>query len=309
MNPDTLLPDGGVAPIDISSMLIGGTQQVKIDLADQGGWVTNSTLYLNTNCTSLGVSAPATLSGNTISSTNPPPSQLTQSFTFNPVTDNGISFQYDLSAAQTAGTLSIDANGVTPSVGDSAIDPDEFQPTWVPGTSFATSICLVHDGETLPGGAAGCKVFTLTCTIGTGSDATGVNCPASTASNEVLQDIFDGPAFTLDDISTTVNGTPVTFHEGIGFLMASEPWAGGSCQFATGSGFENSTCPQNLLSTFSGPGTFTGKATTTHPNSTFISIAKVPEDLTTITVAGMQAGNWVKTSTPSVTLSSQPPNL
>ncbi|MGB6192012.1 MAG: Ig-like domain repeat protein, partial [Terracidiphilus sp.] len=309
VNPDTLLPNGGVAPIDISSMLIGGQQQVKIDLADQGGWVTNSTLYLNTNCTSLGVSAPATLSGNTISSTNPPASQLTQNFTFNPVTNNGISFQYDLSTAQAAGTLSIDANGVTPSVGDSAIDPGVFQPTWVPGTSFATSVCLVHDGEMLTSGAAGCKVFTLTCTIGTGSDATGVNCPASTAPNEVLQDSFDGPAFTLDDISTTVNGVPVTFHEGIGFLMASEPWAGGSCQFATGSGFENSTCPQNLLSTFSGPGNFTGKATTTHPNSTFISIAKVPEDLTTITVAGMQAGNWVKTSTPQVTLSSQPPNL
>jgi Bacterial Ig-like domain (group 3) len=305
VNPDTLLPAGGVSPIDISSLLVSGQQQVTIDLADQGGWVTSSTLYLNTNCSSGGVSAPATISGNPIS----PTSQLTQNFTFNPLTNTGINFQYDLSTAQTAGTLAIDPNGVTPAVADSAIDPSAFQPTWVPGTSFATSICLIHDGETLPNQAPGCKVFTLTCTIGTGSDASGVNCPASTASNEVLKDIFDGPGFTLDDIPTTVAGVPVTFHEGMGFLMASEPWTGGSCQFATGSGFENSTCPQNLLSTFSGPGVFNNSATTTHPNSTFISIAKVPEDLTTITVTGMKAGNWVNSGSPVVTLSSQPPNL
>ncbi len=305
VDPDTLLPSGGVAPINISSLLVPGGQQVQIALADQGGYVASSTLYLNTNCTSGGVSAPATISGNPISST----SQLTQSFTFNPVTNAGINFQYDLSAAQTAGTLTINPTGVTPSVSDSAIDPADFQPTWVPGTSFATSACLVHDGETLPSGSAGCKVFTLTCTIGTGSDASGVNCPASTAPNEALHDIFDGPAFTLNDISATVNGATVTFHEGIGFLMASEPWTGGSCQFATGSGFENSTCPQNLLSTFSGPGTFDGHATTTHPNSTFISIAGVPEDLTTVTVTGLQPGNWVNSSNPLVTLSSQPPVL
>ena len=309
VNPDTLLPGGGVAPIDISLMLVPGSQQVTIALGDQGGWVTNSTLYLNTNCTSGGVSAPATLSGNTISSDNPPPSQLTQNFTFNPLTDTAINFQYDLSTAQTAETLTIDPNGVTPSVGDSAIDPSDFQPVWVPGTSFATSSCLIHDGEKLPSGSAGCKVFTLTCTIGTGSDATGVNCPSSTAPNEILSDIFDGPAFTLDDIHATVGNASVTFHEGIGFLMASEPWTGGPCKFATGSGFENSTCPQNLLSTFSGPGTFNSKAATTHPNSTFITIAKVPEDLTTVTVAGMQPGNWVKTSTPTITLSSMPPSL
>ena len=108
VNPDTLLPDGGVPPIDISSYLVPGAQQVKIELEDEGYWLASSTIYLNTNCTSAGVSAPATLSGNTISSVNPPASQLTQAFTFNPLTDTAINFQYDLSTAQTAGTLSID---------------------------------------------------------------------------------------------------------------------------------------------------------------------------------------------------------
>src|SRR6202012_1571829 len=60
VDPDTLLPGGGVAPIDISSLLAkNASQQVKIDLQDEGGWLANSTLYLNTNCTVAGVSAPA----------------------------------------------------------------------------------------------------------------------------------------------------------------------------------------------------------------------------------------------------------
>ena len=295
VDPDTLLPAGGVGPIDISSLLTSGSQQVKIDLVDYGGWLASSTLYLNTNCASGGVSAPATISGNTISSANP--TTLNQSFTFNPLANNGISFQYDLTTAQNAGTLSIDPNGPIPSAGDMSLDPTIWQAVWAPGTSFATSNCFVHDGEILADGKTpGCKLYTLTCTIGTGSDAKGINCPVSTDPNEAINDVFDGPAVTLSD------------HQGMGFLMASEPWTGGACEFATGSGFENSTCPQNVLSTFSGPGTFTNNATITHPNSTFITIWGIPEDLTTVTVAGMQPGNWVKTQSPSVTFSAQPPS-
>src|ERR1700740_1623013 len=69
-DPDTLLPGGGVGPIDISAMLTPGvSQQVKIDLEDEGGYLASSTLYLNTNCTVSGVSAPATVTGNPIPST------------------------------------------------------------------------------------------------------------------------------------------------------------------------------------------------------------------------------------------------
>lgn len=306
VDPDTLLPGGGAPPIDISNMLTSGQQQVKVDLVDTGVWLTSSTLYLNTNCTSGGVSAPATITGNPIPSTNPTTQQLNQSFTFNPVANNGINFQYDLSTAQTAGTLSIN-NGVIPSVGDSSLDPTTWQSVWATGTSFATSNCLVHDGETLANGQAGCKLFTLTCTVGTGSNASGVNCPASTVANEAINDNFDGPTFALNDIMTTVNGSQVKFHVGMGFLMASEPWTGGSCQFAQGSGFEEATCPQNVLSTFTGPGLYNSNGITTHPNSTFITIEGVPEDLTSVQVQGMQPGNWVNTSTPTVTFSSQPP--
>lgn len=310
VNPDTLLPAGGVPPIDISTFLAQGNQQVTISLVDEGGFLAGSTLYLNTNCSNSGVSAPATISGNNIPPNNPSPSQLTQTFTFNPVANSQIGFVYNLLPAQSAGTLTIDSQGSIPQVGDSSIDPTQYQPTWAVNTPFASSSCLLHSGETLPNGQPGCKLFTLECNVGTGNTPSGAQCPVSSQSNEVLQDIFDGPAFTLPDITTVVNGQPgPTFHQGMGFLMASEGWEGGPCGFDPLSGLGDVPCPQNLLTSFSGPGTFNSNGSTTHPNSTFLTIAGVPEDLTTVSVANMQPGNWVNTSSPQVSFSSQPPNL
>ena len=82
------IQSGGVSPIDISSYLVASDQpqQLKIDLADQGGYVASSSLYLVTSCTSGGVNGPAMISGNTIPPTNPSNDQLDQDFTFNPVT-------------------------------------------------------------------------------------------------------------------------------------------------------------------------------------------------------------------------------
>ena len=91
--------------------------------------------------------------------------------------------------------------------------------------------------------------------------------------------------------------------------MASEGWTGGPCTFDPASGLQNLPCPHNLLSTFSGPGIYNATGSTSHPNSTFVPVAQVPEDLTTVTVAGQQPGGWINTSTPSITLSSQPPAL
>src|SRR5206468_3147315 len=69
--PDSFVATGGVPPIDISPLLTAGAQQIKIDLVDEGGYVANSSVYLNTNCTIGGVTGPASISGNTIPSTNP----------------------------------------------------------------------------------------------------------------------------------------------------------------------------------------------------------------------------------------------
>ena len=316
---------GGVAPIDISSQLAPGAQAVTINLQDEGGYLTSSSLYLNTNCTQGGVTGPALVAGNTIAST-PTAQQLTQTFAFNQSTSQQVGFVYDLNGAQTENTLIIDSAGSTPQVADLPINPDKFRANFVPNTSFATSVCLIHSGEV--GGPVGgpatqpaCKLFTLECTTGTGSATAGANCPVSTVANEVVQDIFDGPNFSLHDIHTP-NGR--TFHEGIGFLMASEGWgsessvppgtwnwnggSGGPCTFDPAANL-NLPCPQNLLTSFTGPGRYSGSGETTHPNSTFISIAQVPEDHTQVKIEGELPGDWVNSDTVNVTFASEPPNL
>ena len=303
-DPDTFVATGGVPPIDISGSLQSGALKIKIDLVDTGGFLTNSTLYLNTNCSQSGVTGPAQITGNPIPQTDPSPQQLTQNFSFNTTTGQQVQFVYDLSQAQSAGTLAI-TNDTIPGTSDVPVDPATFQSLYGAGTSFATSSCLIHTGE-LYNGTPACKLFTLECTVGTGSTASGAQCPVSSLPNEVLQDVFDGPSFTLSDI-TTPTGT--TFHQGIGFLMASEGWTGGPCTFDPASGLQDLPCPQNLLANFSGPGVYITTSHVSHPNSAFIPVVQVPEDLTTVTVADQQPGGWINASTANVTLSSQPPVL
>ncbi len=305
VDPDTLVATGGVAPISIASLLVAGAQQVQIQLVDEGGYLASSTLVLNTNCTPSGVTGPSQISGNTIPANNPTPAQLDQDFDFDSNTNQEIGFEYDLTAANTADTLTINSNGVNPQVGDSPLDPSTFQTVWAPETSFATSICLVHTGELLPSGQPACKLYTLECTTGTGATASGAECPISTVSNEVIRDAFDGPAFRLNDIHTRDGRV---FHEGLGLLMASEGWTGGPCAFDPAANL-NLPCPQNLLTSFTGPGIFVGSGQTTHPNSTFISVAQVPEDHTTVFVKGEWPDHWIHSRTATLRFFSQPPDL
>ncbi len=302
-DPDNFTGTGGVAPIDVSSSLQAGTVQTQFSLVDTGGFLASSSIYLNTNCTQAGVSGPANITGNPISSTNPTPQQLTQNFSYDQSTNQQVQFTYDLTDAETAGSLSI-TNGTIPNTTDQPIDPSTFQSVWVPNTSFATSSCIVHTGELLPNGSSACKLYTLECQVGTGSGQSGAQCPVSQLANEVFQDVFDGPAFTLPDI-VVPNGP--TFHQGVGLLMAAEPWTGGSCLFDPASGFATALCPQNVLTNFSGPGGYASTGRGTNPNSSFISVAQVPEDLTTVTVTGQQPGGWINTQNPTVSFSSQPP--
>jgi hypothetical protein len=348
-DPDQFVATAGVPPIDISQSLLSGPLQVKIDLQDEGSgpgfYLASSTLYLDTNCTQGGVTGPALVTGNPIPASNPTPAQISQDFSFSSIPNQQIGFTYDLSEAQAASTLTI-ADGTIPQTGDMPLDPAVFQSTYTPQTSFATSVCLVHSGELLPNGQPACKVYTLECKVGTGATASGALCPSSSQNNELFQDAFNGPAFTLSDIATP-NGP--TFHEGIGFLMANEGWTGGPCSFDPAADLQSLPCPQNLLTSFTSgiedsdsiqanarkattstgktaslartaalavpaaisgsSSSYTSSGRTTHPNSTFITVAQVPEDLTTVTVAKQNAGSWINTSTASVTLSSQPPNL
>lgn len=299
-DPDNFVATYGVAPIDISSYLVAGPQQATLELVNLGDYLASSSLYLNTNCTEKGVSGQVNITGNTISNTN-----ITQKYPIDSTSNQEFQFVYDLSKAQ--GTL-VDpiAPATVPYITDIPVDPATFQSALVPNTSFATSSCMVHTGELIKGNAA-CTLYTLQCTSGTSTTPSGAQCPVSSLPNEIFQDVFDGPSFKLPDIATPNNGP--TFHEGVGFLMASEGWTGGPCTFDPASGLQDLSCPQNLLVDFSGPGLYTSSGYTSHPNSTFIPVTGVPEDLTTVTVLNQHPGYWVNTHSPFVTLSSQPPLL
>jgi uncharacterized repeat protein (TIGR01451 family) len=300
-----LAGSGGVPPIDVSSHLWPGAVQAQITTVDTGGYLTSSTLYLVTNCTNEGISGPGNITGNPIPSSNPNGQQLTQNYAFNSTNNLQVQFTYDLSPAKDAGTLSI-PDGSTPSTANTPIDPTTFTTHYLHGTSFATANCLLHDGQLLSGSPA-CNLYTLTCQIGTDPTQKGALCPASQERNEFFQEVFDGPGFTLPDVAGT-NG--LTFHQGVGFLEAVDGWGGGSCVFDSSSSIHNQLCPQNVLTNFSGPGAYRSGGPGQSPNSGFITVAPVPEDLTTITVSPKpQPGNWINKQTAVVNFVSNPPTV
>jgi hypothetical protein len=301
-DPDGLVSSGGVAPIDISSMLTPGPVQAEIKLVDTGGYFASSTLYLVTNCTSNGVVGPGLVTGTPISNSNPTSSQLTQNYSFNSTSNQQVQFSYDLSQAQNSGTLSI-PNGSTPSTADTPLNPANFSTSYLHGTSFATANCLVHTGEMYNGSPA-CKLYTLTCQVGTNPQQSGALCPTSQERNEIFADVFDGPSFTLPDVWGT-NG--LIYHQGVGFLEASEGWDGGSCVFDPASSIAQQLCPQNLLTSFAGPGLYRSSGPGQSPNSSFITVAPVPEDLTIPSVSGQRLGFWINNHNFKVNFLSVPP--
>ena len=303
-NPDNYLTTGGVPPIDVHSYLTSGAVQAQIGLVDTGGYLTSSTLYLVTNCTSNGVAGPGKVTGNPIPQINPNDQQLTQNFSFNSSNNQQVQFTYDLSEAENAGTLSI-IDGTAPTGGDTPLNAATFQSTYLKGTSFATGSCLVHTGE-LYNGAPACKLYTLTCQVGTDPTQKGALCPTSQQRNEIFEDVFDGPSFTLPDVLGT---NFLIYHQGVGFLEAKDGWSGGPCVFDSSSNIANLLCPQNLLTSFSGPGAYKSGARGQSSNSTFITVAPVPEDLTIVTVPGQRLGSWVNSQQLKVNFLSVPPAL
>ena len=293
-DPDTLAATDGVPPIDISSLLSPGNVQATITMEDNGVVFAGSTLYLVTSCTSQGVTGPAQITGNPISQTNPTSSQLSQTFNFNPTSNQNVQFTYNLNEAQNNNNLSI-VNGTSPTTNDLPINPANFSTTYLSGTSFSTASCIIHTGE-LYNGSPGCKMYTLTCQQGTNPEQAGALCPVSKERDEIFQESFDGPAFTLSD------------HQGVGLLEAQDGWEGLSCTFDAASGLSNLLCPQNILTSFSGPGLYNSGGRGINPNSTFISVEPVLEPVTSYVVAGLHPGNWVNTTTTQVNFTVTPPS-
>ena len=301
-DPDTFVTTGGVPAIDVSTYLTAGAVQAQIGLVDTGGYLASSTLYLVTNCTSQGVAGPGKVTGNPIPQSNPNDQQLTQNFAFNSANNQQVQFTYNLSEAEGAGTLSI-TDGTAPTGADTPLNPATFQSTYLQGTSFATGNCLIHTGEQY-NGAPACKLYTLTCQVGTNPAQSGVLCPTSQQRNEIFEDVFDGPSFTLPDVLGT---NFLIYHQGVGFLEAKEGWTGGSCVFDPASSIANQLCPQNLLTSFSGPGAYTSGGRGESSNSTFITVAPVPEDLTIVAVTGQRLGYWINSHSFKVNFLSVPP--
>ena len=304
MDPDNYLAAGGVPPIDVSSYLTAGAVQAQIGLVDTGSYLTSSTLYLVTNCAFNGVAGPGKVTGNPISQSNPTGQQLTQNFSFNSTNNQQVQFTYDLSEAQNAGSLSI-TDGTAPTGTDNPLNAATFQSTYLNGTSFATGSCLIHTGE-LYNGAPACKLYTLTCQVGTNPSQSGALCPTSQQRNEIFEDVFDGPSFSLPDVLGT---NLLIYHQGVGFLEAKDGWSGGPCVFDSNSGIANQLCPQNLLTSFSGPGAYKSSGRGESSNSTFITVAPVPEDLTIVTVPGQRLGYWINSQSTKVNFLSVPPAL
>jgi uncharacterized repeat protein (TIGR01451 family) len=294
VDPDTLVATNGVPAIDISSFFSPGPVQATISLVDTNIVFASSTLYLVTSCTSNGVTGPAQITGNPIPQSNPTSSQLSQSFNFNPATNQNVQFTYNLNESQQNNNLTI-VNGTVPLTNDLPINPTDFSTTYLSGTSFSTASCIIHTGE-LYNGTPGCKMYTLTCQQGTNPDQAGALCPVSKERDEIFQEAFDGPSFTLSD------------HQGVGLLEAQDGWEGLSCSFDPASGLSNLLCPQNILTSFSGPGLYNSGGRGQNPNSTFISVEPVLEPVTSYVVAGLQPGNWVNTPTTQVNFTVTPPS-
>jgi hypothetical protein len=303
-DPDTFVTTGGVPPIDVSSYLTTGAVQAQIGLVDTGSYLDSSTLYLVTNCAFNGVAGPGKVTGNPISKSNPTDQQLMQNFSFNSTNNQQVQFTYNLSEAQNAGSLSI-TDGTAPTGADTPLNAATFQSTYLKGTSFATGSCLIHTGE-LYNGAPACKLYTLTCQVGTDPTQKGALCPTSQQRNEIFEDVFDGPSFSLPDVLGT---NFLIYHQGVGFLEAKDGWSGGPCVFDSSSNIADLLCPQNLLTSFTGPGAYTSGARGQSSNSTFITVAPVPEDLTVVTVPGQRLGYWINSSSFKVNFLSVPPAL
>ena len=232
-------------------------------------------------------------------STTLPPAPATQgstvTATFNSTPGNLVQEVIDLTSAHVTAEA-----GTQMQVSNQAIVPSVWQPTWVPGTPFATSSCWPHFGE-----GSNCKLYTDLCTNNASGVFAGVNCPTSNPPSIGVTDNFSGPK--IDPNSLPPN-------TGFGLLEATDNWQGGPCVFTVPSQAVGEPCPMNVLTSLTGdPSPTSGKVP--HFNSTFISVYGVPQPGTSIAVSpAPNADGWINNNsvaTPSVsatfTTSTQPP--
>jgi uncharacterized repeat protein (TIGR01451 family) len=303
----------GVAPIDISSFLVPGSQTLEFDLVDvglppsqSGAFLGASTLHLVTNCTASSVTTGGTITGNPLDPGNP--ASLIQDFPFNTNPNTHITFSANFVAADT-----FDANGpATPNTKDTGILQSAFPPM-VQGTSVAPAVCIRLNGEESTDGLHTklCKAFTITCTDPVTGVSAGKNCPqkqAVAAANALFFETkLDSP-----DAPVIAPGT------GPGLLEGTDTWATtlplAPCSTDTPALFPNDDgeesgqlCPQNPLTEFKGTGDPISGSTPRGVNSTFIPVLNVPLPFSTFTTTPpTTAAGWVNSRTVTINFTSNP---
>jgi len=167
--------DGESGPRVFAPILVPGQQTLTVTLLDAGGDLGSSALHLFSNCTASGVTTGGTIVAPPLNKDDP--GTLSPTFPFNNTNNEHILFGANY--INSLGTTSFQTNTV-PQVTDTAVPQASFA-ALVNGTSAGPAVCMRLNGELDADGNPQCKAFTITCTIGTTGDASGTNCPQSSA--------------------------------------------------------------------------------------------------------------------------------
>jgi len=264
LNLMNAVPGDSEAPPIFPALLVPGQQTLTVTLLDAGGRLGSSTVHLVTNCAASGVTTGGTILAPPLDPNNP--QTLTPVFPFNNTNNEHI--QFSANYLNSENTTSF-VNNTAPQVIDTGVPQGSFA-ALVHGTSAGPAVCMRLNGELDANGNPQCKAFTLECTIGTAGDASGTNCPQSSARNILFKAVFDS-------IDTPTKQSQIALGTGPGLLMGTDNWAtsGTNCTFETGGPLANQPCPQNSLTQFIGGDPAAGGTTRT-TNSTFIPVLNMP---------------------------------
>jgi hypothetical protein len=283
-DPDNFATTWGVAPINLASAFVneGGptTPTATFTELDAGVVYTGTTLFLATNC--------SLTNANTGSETgNPINQQPVQTLSFDTVPNNLDQFIFDYSFAF-AGTGATNTNS-TPTVTNNSITPNAYK-NLVMGTPFQNTTCIPL--QSLSGN---CALKTQVCTLAGGSTTSGENCPQSTTPDILFTTVFD-PKTLITDPNTI-----------FGFLEFNDL---GNCTGGLEGPEANSSCPQNGLVSFTGPGEYSGRRGAGSTNSAMTAVTGVNPPNTTVVVtpsfpAGPPSTVWTN-GHPQVQLTGNP---
>lgn len=247
---------GGVPPIDVSGPFaaLGSQGQATFSLLDGGGKVTSTTLFLVTSCALTNANT-GTETGNSVSQ------QPSQTLNFDTVVGDTDEYSFDYSLVPVG---SITNPNATPVVTNNSITPAEYL-TLVANTPFANTSCIP-----LASLGGNCALKTQVCAPPPPSTApaAGVYCPQTGAPDFLFTSTFD-PVTALSNPNST-----------FGFLEFNDA---GSCPLEGPEA--GSSCPQNGLVSFTGPGINSGRTGAGSTNSSRIVVTGVTPPTTTVLVS------------------------